>query len=166
LCGRIETHTHGSFVNGLDRHELQPQFPPSRIDLRNAPQFQLPSLHRVLIKAGARNPIATTATTMNGQSATTQKERFHSGFLGVGFLFMLLSQAFEDRHFAKREITFGILRVQSAQSGSTSRSTRPGQEQPGRVRRSYREWPNELATNFSQPRNLHGAIFTTDRVGG
>ena len=28
------------------------------------------------------------------------------------------------------------------------------------------KWPNELATNFSQPRNLRGAIFTTDGIGG
>jgi hypothetical protein len=43
----------------------------------------------------------TIATTINGHSATTQKERFQSGFSGVGFLFMPLSQAFEDRHFTK-----------------------------------------------------------------
>ena len=104
LCGRIEVHAHRSFVFGIDRHALQTQFPPSRIELRNAPQFQLPSLHRVLIKAGARNPIATIATTINGHSATTQKERFQSGFSGVGFLFMPLSQAFEHRHFRKVEI--------------------------------------------------------------
>jgi hypothetical protein len=71
--------------------------------LRNAPQFQLPSLHRVLIKAGARNPIATIATTINGHSTTNQKEILQSEFLGVGFLFMHFSQAFEDRHFTKRE---------------------------------------------------------------
>ena len=85
------------------RHELQTQFPPSRIELWNAPQFQLPSLHRVLIKAGARNPIATIATTINGHSTTNQKEILQSEFLGVGFLFMHFSQAFEDRHFTKRE---------------------------------------------------------------
>ena len=45
----------------------------------------------------------TIATTINGHSATTQKERFQSGFSGVGFLFMPLSQAFEDRHFRKRD---------------------------------------------------------------
>ena len=45
----------------------------------------------------------TIATTINGHSATTQKERLQSGFSGVGFLFMLLSQAFEDRHFTKHE---------------------------------------------------------------
>ena len=31
----------------------------------------------------------TIATTINGQSATTQKEMFQSEFLEVGFLFML-----------------------------------------------------------------------------
>ena len=46
----------------------------------------------------------TIATTINGHSATTQKGRFQSGFSGVGFLFMPLSQAFEDRHFRKFEI--------------------------------------------------------------
>jgi hypothetical protein len=45
----------------------------------------------------------TIATTINGHSATTQKERFQSEFSGVGFLFITLSQAFEDRHFTKRE---------------------------------------------------------------
>ena len=45
----------------------------------------------------------TIATTINGHSATTQKERFQSGFSGVGFLFIPFSQAFEDRHFTKRE---------------------------------------------------------------
>ena len=88
---------------GRERDELQTQFPPSRIELWNAPQFQLPSVHRVLIKAGARNPIATIATTINGHSTTNQKEILQSEFLGVGFLFMYFSQAFEDRHFTKRE---------------------------------------------------------------
>ena len=88
---------------GRERHTLQTQFPPSRIELWNAPQFQLPSVHRVLIKAGARNPIATIATTINGHSTTNQKEILQSEFLGLGFLFMHFSQAFEDRHFTKRE---------------------------------------------------------------
>jgi len=104
LCGRINVHAQRRFVIGMDRHTLQTQFPPSRIELWNAPQFQLPSLHRVLIKAGARNPIATIATTINGHSTTTQKEIFRSEFLGVGFLFMHFSQAFEGRHFRKFEI--------------------------------------------------------------
>jgi hypothetical protein len=109
LCGRINRNAHRSFVIGIDRHALQTQFPPSRIELWNAPQFQLPSLHRVLIKAGARNPIATIATTINGHSTTNQKEMFQSEFLGVGFLFMHFSQAFEDRHFRKREISCAIV---------------------------------------------------------
>ena len=50
----------------------------------------------------------TIATTINGHSATTQKERFQSGFSGVGFLFMPLSQAFEDRHFRKPELLFDM----------------------------------------------------------
>ena len=74
LSGRIEGHAHRSFVIGIDRHALQTQFPPSGIELRNGPQFQLPSVHSVLIKAGARNPIATIATTISGHSTTTQKE--------------------------------------------------------------------------------------------
>jgi hypothetical protein len=89
---------------GRERDELQTQFPPSRIELWNAPQFRLPSLHSVLIKAGARNPRHTIATTINGQRTTNQKEMFQSEFLGVGFLFMSFSQAFEDRHFRKFEI--------------------------------------------------------------
>ena len=106
LCRRIEVHVHRSFVIGMDRHALQTQFPPPAIELRNAPQFRLPSLHSVLIKAGARNPIATIATTINGHSTTNQKEMLQSEFLGVGFLFMSFSQAFEDRHFTKRELRF------------------------------------------------------------
>jgi hypothetical protein len=109
LYSRINVHAHRSFVDGIDRHELQTQFPPSRIELRNASQLRLPSLHSVLIKAGARNPIPTIATTINGHSTTTQKEIFQSEFLGVGFLFMPLSQAFKDRHFREREIFSAIL---------------------------------------------------------
>ena len=88
---------------GRERHALQTQFPTSRIELRNGPQFQLPSLHSVLITSAARNPIPTIATTINGHSTTNQKEILQSEFLGVGFLFMHFSQAFEDRHFTKRE---------------------------------------------------------------
>ena len=108
FCGRINAHAHRSFVNTSCRHELQAQFPASRIELWNAPQFRLPSLHSVLIKAGVRNPIATIATTINGHRTTTQKEILQSEFLGVGFLFMLFSQAFEDRHFTKRELLFDM----------------------------------------------------------
>ena len=96
---------------GRERDALQTQFPPSRIELWNAPQFQLPSLHSVLIKAGARNPIATIATTINGHSTTNQKEILQSEFLGVGFLFTHFSQAFEDRHFRKFEIFLLMLGV-------------------------------------------------------
>jgi len=109
VCGRINVHAHRSLVTGMAWYELQTQFPPSRIELWNALQFQLPSLHSVLIKAGARNPIATIATTINGHSTTTQKEMFQSEFLGVGFLFMLFSQSFEDQHFRKFEIVLPIL---------------------------------------------------------
>jgi hypothetical protein len=101
LCGRINVNADRSFVNTSYRHDLQTQFPPPRIELWNASQFRLPSLHSVLIKAGARNPIATIATTINGHSTTNQKEILQSEFLGVGFLFMHFSQAFEDRHFTK-----------------------------------------------------------------
>ena len=104
LCARININAHRSFVTGMAWYELQTQFPPSRIELWNAPQFRLPSLHSVLIRAGARNPIATIATTINGHSTTTQKEILRSEFLGVGFLFMHFSQAFEGRHFRKFEI--------------------------------------------------------------
>jgi hypothetical protein len=73
-------YAHRSFVIGIDRHALQTQFPPSRIELWNAPQFRLPSLHSVLITSAARNPIATIATAINGHSTTNQKEIFESGF--------------------------------------------------------------------------------------
>src|SRR4029077_13422212 len=92
---------------GRERHALQTQFPPSRIELWNGPQFRLPSLHSVLIRAGARNPIATIATTISGHSTTNQKEILQSEFLGVGLLFMSFSQAFEDRHFTQREMRSG-----------------------------------------------------------
>ena len=109
LCDRIEFHARHSFVIGIDRHALQAQFPPSRIKLWNAPQFRLPSLHSVLIRGGARNPIATIAATINGHSTTTHKEIFQSEFLGVGFLFMHFSQAFEERHFMKFKISLLML---------------------------------------------------------
>jgi hypothetical protein len=102
LCGRINVHAHRSLVTGMAWYELQTQFPPSRIELWNAPQFRLPSLHSVLIRAGARNPIA---TTINGHSTTNQKEIPQSEFLGVGCFFTHFSQAFEERHFRKFEIS-------------------------------------------------------------
>jgi len=101
LCDRIEFHARHSFVIGIDRHALQAQFPPSRIELRNASQFQLPSFHSVLIKAGTRNPIPTIAMTINGHSAMSQKQLFESEFPGLCFFFMELSQAFQGRHFTK-----------------------------------------------------------------
>ena len=88
LCGRIEIHADRSFVIGMDRRALQTPFPPSRIELRNCPKFRLRSFHSVLITSAARNPMHTIATTINGHSATTQKERFQSGLSGVGFLFI------------------------------------------------------------------------------
>jgi len=51
----------------------------------------------------ARNPIATMARQINGHSAMSQKQMFESEFLGLGFFFMLFSQAFEERHFEKIE---------------------------------------------------------------
>src|SRR4029077_13717544 len=86
LCGRIEVHAHGSFVIGMDRHALQTQFPPSRIELRNGPQFRLPSFHSVSTMAAATNP---SATPINGLRTANQKEMFQSDFSGVGFFFML-----------------------------------------------------------------------------
>jgi hypothetical protein len=90
-------HTSG-VLTGMDRHELQTQFPPSRIELRDSPQLRLPSFHSVSTMAAATNPIA---TPINGLSTANQKEMFQSEFSGVGFLFITLSQAFEDRHFTK-----------------------------------------------------------------
>ncbi len=109
LCGRIEVHAHLSFVIGMDRHALQTQFPPSRIELRNGPQFQLPSFHSASIAATVTNP---TATAMKWLSTANQKEMFQSEFLRVGFLFMHFSQAFEDRHFRKFEIFLRMLEAQ------------------------------------------------------
>ena len=85
---------------GRERHELQTQFPPSRIELWNASQFRLPSFHSASTTAAAANP---SATPINGLSTANQKQMFQSEFSGVGFLFITLSQAFEDRHFTKRE---------------------------------------------------------------
>jgi len=100
LCGRIEIHAHRSFVIGSDRHALQAQLPPSGIELRDGPQLRLSSFHSASITAAAANP---SATPINGLRTANQKEMFQSEFSGVGFFFMPLSQAFEDRHFTKRE---------------------------------------------------------------
>src|SRR5437867_753553 len=91
---------------GRERHALQTQFPPSGIELRNGHQFRLPSLHSVSITAAATNP---SATPISGLNTANQKEMFQSEFSGVGFLFMPLSQAFEDRHFRKFEIFLPML---------------------------------------------------------
>src|SRR5882762_3304253 len=87
LSGRIEFHVHRSFVIGIERHALQTQFPPSRIELRNGPQLYFPSSHNVSTMAAATNPIA---TPINGLSTANQKETFHCSFPGAGFLFMPL----------------------------------------------------------------------------
>ena len=44
------------------------------------------------------------ATPINGLSAANQKEMFQPEFSGVGFLFTLFSQAFEERYFRNLEI--------------------------------------------------------------
>jgi len=87
---------------GRDRHDLQTQFPPSGIELRNAPQFQLPSFHSASITAAAANP---SATPINGLITANQKEMFQSEFSGVGFLFMPL---FSSARRATFQRTFGI----------------------------------------------------------
>jgi hypothetical protein len=92
-------HING-VLTGRDQHALQTQFPPSAIELRNGPQLRLPSFHSASTTAAAANPIA---TPINGLSTANQKEMFQSELSEVGFLFMQLSQAFEDRHFTKRE---------------------------------------------------------------
>jgi len=48
-------------------------------------------------------------TPNNGLETANQKETFHPESWAIEFVFMLLSQAFEDRHFTKREISFGTL---------------------------------------------------------
>jgi hypothetical protein len=98
LCARIEVDADCSFVVGIDRHALQAQFPPSRIELGNSSQFHFPSSHSVSTMAAATNPIA---TPIKGLSTANQKETFHSGFSGFEFLFMLFSQAPEGRNFTK-----------------------------------------------------------------
>src|SRR4029077_15384559 len=80
-----------------DRHDLQTQFPPSGIELRNAPQFQLPSLHSASITAAATNPIA---APINGLSTANQKEMFQSELL-VEFVFMLFISSVRRSAFQK-----------------------------------------------------------------
>jgi len=98
-------HALHGFAIGIDSHELQTQFPPPGIELRNGPKFRLLSLHSVLTMPAARNPIDTIARQINGHSAMSQKQVFRSEFPGLGFFFMPLSQAFEGPHFTKREIS-------------------------------------------------------------
>jgi hypothetical protein len=50
-----------------------------------------------------------TRTPSNGLETANQKETFQPDFLAIGFVFMLFSQAFEDRHFRKREVSFAML---------------------------------------------------------
>ena len=48
-------------------------------------------------------------TPSNGLVTANQKETFQSDALEVELIFTLFSQAFEDRHFTEREISFGTL---------------------------------------------------------
>jgi len=48
-------------------------------------------------------------TPSNGLVTANQKETFQSDALEVELSFTLFSQAFEDRHFTEREISFWIL---------------------------------------------------------
>jgi hypothetical protein len=48
-------------------------------------------------------------TPSNGLEMANQKETRHPDSSAVGFVFTLFSQAFEDRHFTWREISFGTL---------------------------------------------------------
>jgi hypothetical protein len=82
----------------MDRHALQTQFPPSRIELRNGPQFRLPSFHSASITAAAANP---SATPINGLSTANQKETFQPEFSGVGFLFIPLFSSVRRPTFQK-----------------------------------------------------------------
>jgi hypothetical protein len=50
-----------------------------------------------------------TRTPINGLETANQKETRQPDSLAVGFVFTLFSQAFEDRHFTEREISFGTL---------------------------------------------------------
>src|SRR6266481_7101526 len=104
LCGRIEVHAHRSFVIGMDRHALQTQFPPSAIELRDGPQFRLPSFHSASITTAATNPID---TPINGLRTANQKEMFQSEFSGVGFLFMPLFSSVRRSAFQQFEISLG-----------------------------------------------------------
>src|SRR5260221_9001774 len=77
----------------MDRHALQTQFPPSRIELWNGPQFRLPSLHSVLITSALgiqspQSPRQSTATVPQ-----TRKKYSNLSFQESDFF---------SRHFLKR----------------------------------------------------------------
>ena len=95
-----------SLLTGKERHELQTQFPPSRIELRNCPPFRLPSFHSASITAAAANP---SATPINGLSTANQKEMFQSEFSGVGFLFMPLFSSVRRSRFQNSDISPAIV---------------------------------------------------------
>ncbi len=50
-----------------------------------------------------------TRTPSNGLERANQTERFQPEPWALGSVFILVSQAFEDRHFTQREISFGTL---------------------------------------------------------
>ena len=101
LCCRIEVRALRGFVIRIDRHELQTQFPSSRIELWKDSKFWLLSPHSVLTMPAARKPIATIARQINGHSAMSQKQLFRSEFLGLGFLFILLFSSIRRSQFHK-----------------------------------------------------------------
>jgi hypothetical protein len=63
------------------------------------------SSHRQKIIA-ARRP---SRTPSNGLEMANQKETSHPESSPIAFIFTLFPQAFEDRHFTEREISFGTL---------------------------------------------------------
>jgi hypothetical protein len=50
-----------------------------------------------------------TRTPSNGLETANQKETFQPESCAIRFVFTLFYQAFEDRHFTEREISFGTL---------------------------------------------------------
>jgi hypothetical protein len=66
------------------------------------------SSHRQKI-AAARRP---SRIPSNGLEMANQKETSQPESWAIAFVFMLFSQAFEDRHFRKRENYLGVLRAQ------------------------------------------------------
>jgi len=94
LCGRIEVHAIVVSVNEIDRHASKRNF--------HRPQSNC----GMALNSGASFHSASTTATAANQAPRqsraqypNQKEMFQSEFSGVGFLFMPLSQAFEDRTF-------------------------------------------------------------------